>query len=71
MKHKVDVNDLCKNLFKNSSIQSHYYKIYSSISPKVSKENVFNLLEEHILLYLLIWSHSFGKYVKETYKMKI
>ena len=51
-------------------IQSHYYNIYSSVSPKVSKENAFNLLEKLILLYLLIWNDSFAKDIKEIYKMK-
>ena len=59
-----------KSIYKFIDIIPHY-NIYSSISPKVSKENAFKLLEEHILLYILIWSHSLGKYVKETYKMKI
>ena len=68
--HKIDINDLCENLLKSSSVQSHYYNIYSSVSPKVSKENAVNLLEELILLYLRIRSHSFAKDVKETFKMK-
>ena len=68
--HKIDINDLCEDLLKNSLVQSHYYNIYSSISPKVSKENAVNLLEELMLLYLRIRSHSFAKDVKETYKMK-
>ena len=68
--HKIDINDLCENLLINSLVQSHYYNIYSSISPKVSKENAVNLLEELMLLYLRIQSHSFAKNVKETYKMK-
>ena len=68
--HKKDINDLCEDLLKNSLVQSHYYNIYSSISRKVSKENAVNLLEELMLLYLRIQSHSFAKNVKETYKMK-
>ena len=68
--HKIDINDLCEDLLKSSLVQSHYYNIYSSISPKVSKENAVNLLEELMLLYLRIRSHSFAKDVKETYKMK-
>ena len=52
--HKIDINDLCEDLLKNSLVQSHYYNIYSSISPKGSKENAVNLLEELMLLYLLI-----------------
>ena len=68
--HKIDINDLCEDLLKNSLVQSHYCNIYSSISPKVSKENAVNLLEELMLLYLRIRSHSFAKDVKETYKMK-
>ena len=68
--HKIDINDLREDLLKNSLVQSHYYNIYSSISPKVSKENAVNLLEELMLLYLRIRSHSFAKDVKETYKMK-
>ena len=68
--HKIDINDLCENLLINSLVQSHYYNIYSSISPKVSKENAVNLLEELMLLYLRIRSQSFAKNVKETYKMK-
>ena len=68
--HKIDINDLCEDLLKSSLVQSHYYNIYSSISPKVSKENAVNLLEELMLLYLRIRSQSFAKDVKETYKMK-
>ena len=68
--HKIDINDLCEDLLKNSLVQSHCYNIYSFISPKVSKEIAVNLLEELMLLYLRIRSHSFAKYVKETYKMK-
>ena len=68
--HKKDINDLCEDLLKNPLVQSHYYNIYSSISRKVSKENAVNLLEELMLLYLRIRSHSFAKDVKETYKMK-
>ena len=64
--HKIDIIDLCEN----SSGQPHYYNIYSTISPKVSKENAVNLLEELILLYLRIRSHLFVKDVRETYKMK-
>ena len=36
--HKIDINDLCEDLLKNSLVQSHYYNIYSSISPKISKK---------------------------------
>ena len=68
--HQIDISDLCQKLLKNSSVQSHYYNIYSSINPKVSKENAVNLLEELMLLYLRIRSHSFSKDSKETYKMK-
>ena len=67
---KIDINDLCEDLLKNSLVQSHYYNNYSSIIPKVSKENAVNLLEELILLYLHIASHSFAKDVKETVKEK-
>ena len=67
---KIDINDLCEDLLKNSLVQSHYYNNYSSIIPKVSKENAVNLLEELILLYLHIPSHSFAKDVKETVKEK-
>ena len=52
--YKIDIIELCENLLKNSSVQSHYYNICSSVSPKVSKENAVNLLEELILLYLHI-----------------
>ena len=68
--HKIDINDLCENLLINSLVQSHYYNIYSSISPKISTENALNLLEELMLLYLRIRSHSFAKDVKETYEKK-
>ena len=64
--NKIDINDLCEDPLKNSLVQSHYYNIYSSISPKVTKENAVNLLEELMLLYLRIRSHSFAKDVKET-----
>ena len=64
--NKIDINDLCEDPLKNSLVQSHYYNVYSSISPKVSKENAVNLLEELMLLYLRIRSHSFAKDVKET-----
>ena len=67
---KIDINDLCEDLLKNSLVQSHYYNNYSSIIPKVSKENAVTLLEELILLYLRIRSHSFAKDVKETVKEK-
>ena len=67
---KIDINDLCEDLLKNSLVQSHYYNNYSSIIPKVSKENAVTLLEELILLYLCIRSHSFAKDVKETVKEK-
>ena len=52
--YQIDIIDLCENLLKNSLLQSHHYNIYSSISPKVSKENAVNLLEELLLLYLHI-----------------
>ena len=55
--HKIDIIDLCENLLKNSLMQSYYYNVDSSISPKVSKENAVNLLEEFILLYLRVQSH--------------
>ena len=55
--HKIDIIDLCENLLKNSLMQSYYYNADSSISPKVSKENAVNLLEEFILLYLRVQSH--------------
>ena len=67
---KININDLCEDLLKNSLVQSHYYNNYSSIIPKVSKENAVTLLEELILLYLRIRSHSFAKDVKETVKEK-
>ena len=67
---KIDINDLCEDLLKNSLVQSHYYNNYSSIIPKVLKENAVTLLEELILLYLRIRSHSFAKDVKETVKEK-
>ena len=51
-------------------MQSHCHSIYSSSSPKVSKENAVNLLEELILLYLRIRSHLFAKDVKEIHKIK-
>ena len=52
--HKINIIDLCENLLKILSVQPHYYNNYSSISPKVSKENAVNLLEELLLLYLHI-----------------
>ena len=51
--HEINIIDLCENLLKNSAVPPHY-NIYSSISPKVWKENAVNLLEELILLYLRI-----------------
>ena len=52
--HKIDINDLCENLLKSSPVQYHYYNNYSSISPKVSKENAVNLLK-NLCCYIYVF----------------
>ena len=55
--NKTDIIDLCENLLKNSLVQSHYYNIYSSISPKVSKENAVYWKNLYCYIYVFEATH--------------
>ena len=68
--HKIDSQLLTSQLIKNPFVKCDIKIIWESADIICDSETSKNLLEELIILYLHVRSHSYAKKIKETLKMK-